>query len=142
LSYKHFFILSLLISTLFILKITPAYASPSSGWSWLSVDSNGENTYLGSGIRNPEFCDNLGFEIGTCVTDKENIPFSVDVLGFKDISTNISLYGGLGFYSSFHDTTSQLSFAGSGGIWFDFSKFKLGFGYHSNRGVELKFGMK
>jgi hypothetical protein len=136
--YKHFIILSLLITTLFIPNTTPA--SPSPGWSWLSIGSNGENTYLGSGIRNPKFCENLGFEIGTCVTDKENIPLSFDVLGFKDTSANISLYGGLGLYSSFHDTTSQLNLAGSGGIWFDFDKFKLGLGYHSNRGMELKFG--
>jgi hypothetical protein len=127
--YKHFIILSLLILTLLILKTTPAYASPSSVWSWLSIGSNGENTYLGSGIRNPEFSENLGFEIGTCVTNKRNISFSLDVLGFKDTSANISLYAGLGLYSSLNGTF-QLNLAGSGGIWFGFDKFKLGLVYH------------
>jgi hypothetical protein len=122
-----------------IISTSPLVAAPNPRWSWLSFAANGANAYVGSGIRNPEFSD-LGFEIGTCISNQSNPSFSFDVLGIKDTSDNISLYAGLGINSSPNDN-SAIIITGSGGVWFHFDQTKLGLGYHSARGAELKLGL-
>lgn len=118
--------------------------------SWVSLGAVEGGVSLGClAFRNET---NTAIEIGLIYGLEENSDqaYGIDFYKFKDFS-RCTLFGSIGLYSVRHCKYNELSdiyyydpereLAFSIGIQYDFSKFDLGFGYHSVRGptIQLQF---
>ncbi len=134
---------------LFNIPLT-AHGNSFEEYSWISLGSVEGGVSVGIlGFKNK---NNTAMEVGMIYTleEDEDHAYGFDLYKFKDFSS-CTIFGSLGYYlvrhskydemEDFYYYESERQIAYSIGIQYDFSKFDIGFGYHSVRGpsIQLQF---